>query len=139
MNSYKVQGQIVFCETLWDDNDIFLANNVETIMIYHQSSSYVSPFYDKIEMSFLLLYTCLSIHNVHKNIGLCDHQIITLLLYHNATKVANLQVSGQKSYFIKFKSVSNYTNLNWFQFPSLVSIQFRKACETKTNSTYKQK
>ena len=35
MNSDKVQGQIVFCEPLWDDTDIFLANSVETIMIYH--------------------------------------------------------------------------------------------------------
>ena len=35
MNSFKVRGKIVFYETLWDDTDIFLANSVETIMIYH--------------------------------------------------------------------------------------------------------
>ena len=32
MNSYKVQLQIVFCETLWDCLT-FLPNSVETIMI----------------------------------------------------------------------------------------------------------
>ena len=35
MNSFKVRGQIVFCEPLWDDINIFLANSVETNMIYH--------------------------------------------------------------------------------------------------------
>ena len=34
MNSFKVRGKIVFCETLWDDTDIILPNSLETIMIY---------------------------------------------------------------------------------------------------------
>lgn len=32
MNSYIVEGKIVFCETLWDGSGILLANGVGTIM-----------------------------------------------------------------------------------------------------------
>lgn len=32
MNSIKVAGKIVFCETLWDGSGILLANGVGTIM-----------------------------------------------------------------------------------------------------------
>ncbi|KAJ0104698.1 hypothetical protein Patl1_18657 [Pistacia atlantica] len=32
MNSYKVAGKIVFCETLWDGSGILIANGVGTIM-----------------------------------------------------------------------------------------------------------
>ncbi|CAK9169086.1 unnamed protein product [Ilex paraguariensis] len=32
MNSYKVEGTIVFCETLWDGTGILMANGVGTIM-----------------------------------------------------------------------------------------------------------
>lgn len=32
MNSYKVEGKIVFCEVLWDGTGVLLANGVGTIM-----------------------------------------------------------------------------------------------------------
>ncbi|GMY30182.1 putative Cucumisin [Fagus crenata] len=38
MNSYKVRGKIVFCETIWDGTGIILANGVGTIMAVADSS-----------------------------------------------------------------------------------------------------
>jgi hypothetical protein len=38
MNSYKVRGKIVFCETVWDGTGIILANGVGTIMAVADSS-----------------------------------------------------------------------------------------------------
>lgn len=32
MNSYKVAGKMVFCETLWDGSGILMANGLGTIM-----------------------------------------------------------------------------------------------------------
>ena len=66
-----------------------------------------------------------------------QHQTLDFMMTKSSSYFCTIMQPKLQIFFIKFKSVSNYTNLNWFQLPSPVSINFKKACETKTNSAQK--